>query len=427
MRCVGRLFGLLLILLILVVTPCAFWTFNIDRVAMNPQTYKTALQTQNFYESFLPAFIDITAVNSKDPGMKQAAESLVEKMSPAEWGVLSEKLLPANWLQEQLDGNIDRIFAWISGKRSSPDIGFDLTLLKQQLTNSQDTALAASLIVPNLPPCTSEQETLLSGGALKTEDRAKVLCKPATEQQRSVVVSGMSDVLNTFGQNMPESWQLADHLREAPIEIDSATGKPVPPEIQMNRMRSLIWLDSQLVLLGFLVPIGLFALVIIVAVRSSKQFFRWLGWGLILSGIITLIPVPLFLPLLLHGAAGMPASGGIEEGRIVNSLMGGIFTSILGGLNLAVFTQVAVVIVIGIVALFLSVLLSRPDEVTRDEIAMERAQLAQMGSTPRPYPSTVTEPFTPPPAQTPTPPPAAYNPADLDDLFNDLPTSGSQS
>jgi hypothetical protein len=160
-------------------------------------------------------------------------------------------------------------------------------------------------------------------------------------------------------------------------------------------------------------------MVIIVAIRSSKQFFRWLGWGLILSGIITLIPVPFFMPLLMENAAGFPSTSGIEEGQIVSSLVGGLVTSILSGLNLAVFTQVAVVIVIGIVALFLSILLTRPDEVTKQELNLEKAQLsmaqanAGFGSTPRPL-------------QTPAPPPPKYNPADLDDLFADAPDQTNQ-
>ena len=70
MRFLGRAFGLLLILLILFVTPVAFWALNLDRVTMNPQTYKTALKSQHFYDNLLPALVDGAASNATSEGGK---------------------------------------------------------------------------------------------------------------------------------------------------------------------------------------------------------------------------------------------------------------------------------------------------------------------------------------------------------------------
>src|SRR6266851_9349727 len=162
MRFVGRAFGILLIVLIVFVTPVAFWAFNLDRVTMNPQTYKTALKSQHLYDNLLPALVDGAASNtSGDKTIRAASQALIENMSPDDWTLLSEKLLPATWLQQELTGNIDRFFEWLNGSGTTPDIYFNLTTLKARLT-SADARSAAQIIIPKLPSCTAAQEQQLS-------------------------------------------------------------------------------------------------------------------------------------------------------------------------------------------------------------------------------------------------------------------------
>src|SRR5260221_5871106 len=111
----------------------------------------------------------------------------------------------------------------------------------------------------------------------------------------------------------------------------------------MARLRGFLWLDSRLVVLLFLVPILLFSLIIIITIRSAKSLFRWLGWGLILSGLITLVPVP-FLSAMSFGHVAQNSLSG--SGHIVDTLAEGMVNSILSGLTLAVLIQVIVLIVL---------------------------------------------------------------------------------
>src|SRR5258708_22307073 len=150
MRLLGRAIGILLILLILFVTPVAFWAFNLDRVTMNPQTYKTALKSQHFYDNLLPALVDGAASNtSSDKTIRAASQALIDNMSPQDLTLLSAKLLPATWLQQELTGNIDRFFDWLNGSGTTPDISFNLTTLKARLTCA-DARSAAQIIIPKL-------------------------------------------------------------------------------------------------------------------------------------------------------------------------------------------------------------------------------------------------------------------------------------
>src|SRR5689334_18358227 len=109
MRWLGRALALILTVLILIVTPLAFWIFNVQRVAFDPQTYKNTLRSQHVYQDLLPALIDAMAAHdpSLDPANRAALQALVNGMSLEEWDALSEKLLPPSWLQGQIEGNIN--------------------------------------------------------------------------------------------------------------------------------------------------------------------------------------------------------------------------------------------------------------------------------------------------------------------------------
>ena len=93
--------------------------------------------------------------------IRAASQALIENMSPDDWTLLSEKLLPATWLQQELTGNIDRFFEWLNGSGTTPDISFNLSTLKARLT-SADARSAAQIIIPKLPSCTASQEQQLS-------------------------------------------------------------------------------------------------------------------------------------------------------------------------------------------------------------------------------------------------------------------------
>lgn len=404
---VGRLLGLLLIALILVMTPGAFWVFNLERLALNPQTYRTALQTQNVYNDLLPALVDGAASDSNlDPNRREALRGLLNNMSVEDWDTLVDKLLPPAWLQQQVEGNIERFFAWLDGGRATPGISFDLQALKTKLSG-QSAQEAVSVIVPKLPECTPDQRAALQQAAQSQDvGSAFPLCNPQASDLRQAESAALLSTLNAVGQQLPARWDLSEQIRKA----DVGSGGQRLTEFDLNRFRAVIWFQSRVSLALFLIPLALLFLIVIVTIRSGKQFFRWTGWVLIASGLLTLLPVP-FMPGLLLGTfagpqANMQADFG-ENARLLGSLMSGMVHSIVSGLTMAVLIQVAVVIAIGFVAVLISVLLSPPEpEITRRDLLLEQSQLAaQMASDPFSLSMTpVPAGSTPRPMQPATPP-----------------------
>lgn len=415
MSLLSRLFALCLMIPIVLVTPCAFWSFNVNRVAMDPATYTRALETDNFYTSLLPAFIDGAAnAPTTDPQVKVAFNSLIQNMSVGDWGNVSEKLVPANWLSGQIDGNIIRFFEWLDGSKPVPNIVFDLKELKANLSNTNKTRSVADIMIPRLPPCTKEQQAQIKN-APPTGDPTKLpLCDPEKKDLRDTMAIGFAQILVALNEQIPNQWTLADQLKK----VDSPSSGPHGlSELRLDQIRAQIWLLQRMIALLFLIPLALLSIIIIVAIRSGKQFFRWLGWALIASAIITAMTW-LLLPtiaLALHFSPDQVQDMG-QSGQLIGSLVAGVVTSITSALSYGLLIQIAIAGGIGFVAVALSILLpGLPPQVTKEDVRTEeafmKAQFAAAstaGSTPIPGPT---------PTSMPTPP------VDFSDIFQDEPPS----
>ena len=184
--------------------------------------------------------------------------------------------------------------------------------------------------------------------------------------------------LAIIGNVLPDSWKLSDELANiTPIDPGSSNDNvsirpPRPNQMDNSSLahaRVDIWLQARLMVLLFLIPIALICLIVIVIVRSSKTFFRWLSWALILSGFVSLIPVIVIAVSGVGGKAGgihiYKSATGISE-IALNSLAGGAIQSIVSTLVLGVLIQVAILIVVGLVAAFISILLTTPEPLLSD-------------------------------------------------------------
>jgi len=377
-RWLGRSIGIILALLILLATPCAFWTFNLERVALNSQTYTNAMRAQHFYDGLVPALVDgAAAATNVDPAVKAYLNALLNNLSGEDWAQISALLLPPSWVQTQMESNITRFFDWLNGTSVTPGVQFDLRPIKSNFTIAKARNVV-SIVIAKLPTCTPDEETKLTAAAAGEPVEDATLCNPAANDLREKVVNSLGSSLVNLGDKLPERWDLVEQLRKAE---PNARGQRIT-EFDLAQFRAAVWLQSRLSVLLFLIPLALLSIIVIVTVRSGKEFFRWTGWVLVLSGLITLIPVP-FYPAWLGGLAAGPGveNGFGENGRIMAVLIGGMVTSLTTALTLAVLIQVAVVIVLGLVAVGVSILLpAPPPDVSLKDVEREAALAAQQAS-----------------------------------------------
>lgn len=391
MNLLGRTITLLLMIPIVLTLICAFWAFNINRVAMDPMTYKGALEAQNFYTSLLPAFIDAAASSSTDPQLKAGFQSLVDNMSLADWTSVSDALVLKDWLKPQVDRNIDRFFSWLDGTTNTPSIAFNLTELKTNLSNTDKTKSVANIMIPRMPVCTKEQTQAIKDFGPTGDPTKLPLCDPSKKELRDNMTTGFTEVLAAVSDKIPAQWTLAEQIKL----VDPGINGRGLTERQLDQFRAQIWVFQRLIAVLFLIPLGLMSLIVILVVRSGKQFFRWVGWGLVATGILTAITWFLLptLGLAMHYSPQHGQEFG-QSGQLISGLAIGLVTSITSALSYGLLIQIAVALVLGFIAVALSIILpGPPPQVTKQDVqaeeALTRAQFAMSpaGATPVPMPT----------------------------------------
>ena len=364
---VARGIALLFFVLILISMPCALWTINIDTVAMNQDTYKTALSSQNFYGDVLPGLTEALAhsPNQKDNAAVQRSLQVFESnMSDADWQELADKVLPPDWLKHEVDNNISSGFDWLNGTGSLPAFRFDLSQLKEKLTDQNNVLSAVDLLISKMPPCSQSQTKQLSNldpSVPNGMDNFQ-LCSPEQGDLKAQVETKVTMVITTAAAQTPAFIDFQQ-------ELAKSNTSPQQTQADFDHVRASIGLGNRLVFLLLLVPLALMSLIIILTVRSTKALFRWFGWALILSGLIMLIPVPFLSGLpVLSGLTNAIQQGMGGNNPLFRGLFLGIIGSITNRMTSGIMIQVGIAIVVGFIALIIAVLVPAPDPALSAEI-----------------------------------------------------------
>ncbi len=410
MRLIGRIIAVLLILLMIPTTAMAFWLFNADRVATDPAAYKNALQTGFAYTDFLAAITE----SFSHEGVPRRADAVLMGITPDVWPLITPQLMPPESARKLVNTNIDAIFNWIDGTAATLQTGLDLSDLKSRLSDKY-AVTAVDTIVAHLPRCTTDAAAQIDSFSSLDSFTAFPLCNPTDDTQRVTAKTQWVAALGLIGQHMPSYWNMMSSLNSAatispPNFGDPGSGAPPLPNsppggsrppplssqqridpLQLEQGRAIVWLEERLRVLLFLIPVALMCLVVIVTVRSGKGFFRWLSWALILSGFFSLIPV-LILPLFSASVADPRTLTVVERlgtgGQALKVLARGMIQSIISSLTLSVLLQVAALIVVGLIAAFISVLIAPPEpELTEAEL---HALFVAQNNILTPAPSSVT-------------------------------------
>lgn len=373
-RWLRRLALAVLIGLIVIATPCAFWVFTLGRVALNPETYKDVLHDAasyaDLYKDLLPALADGATRNIGDASTRTALIQVIDAMPAGGWTVVSDKL-PPSWLQDQLDGDMAHFFSWLNGTRSTLAVAFDLQALKTALGADKAQAVA-SAVLPTLLSCSAAQEQKISDSMNNPIPAGLPLCYPSKANTRTTMTGYLAAQLTALATQLPARLDLTVQLRRAEI---GSTGQHLS-DFDIEQAQSVAALTLRLLGLLLLLPVALLCLIVMVSIRSWKSFFRWTAWILVVSSLIAAVLVPI-LPALMTGAYATSRSN-LEKwfgsgGRLVGSLLNGIIGSVAAGLMTPALIQISVTLAAGFIALVISILLTGPaPDVLPSDRAAER-------------------------------------------------------
>jgi hypothetical protein len=293
MRFVNRGLALIFAFLVSTAVPVAIFSTASIRVIQQPNAYYTVADNPATYEVVLDNFFrpNPNAANSAINWLTLVGS----KTSPEVAHQVAESLLPRDWLSGQLRNVINVSDEWLRNSNVNqpiPDAAINFQTIRALWQSPDSSGQAAEMLVDDLPSCSATELLLLASYADKRNTRTWAsqdyvvfpTCKPETDEARAITLDVLTSEINKLGEILPTEWDL-------PMLIQGRTDQETQDAIQtFIGIRGIVRGLTQLSIGLFLVPFGIFALVIIFAVRSRRGFFAWTAGVCLLAGLFTLTP-----------------------------------------------------------------------------------------------------------------------------------------
>jgi hypothetical protein len=259
--------------------------------------------------------LSVVEAFAQEGGAAQEGFSLREGLAfvtPAQKLELGELLFPDDWMRVQIHSNVDRFYSWLEQGGAPPAVEVDLGSLKGGWLSGDVNQMVAT-IMKSWPACTPEMVGQFLGATVSGNLENLLICRPGEPLEgllASFVATGLKVALNAA----PDRLLVANLGEHTPIDELEQTRE------QWNRVKSFaLW--------GWTVPCGLLLLVGLLKVRDGTSFRLWMGWPLLLAGLVAFAPigaVVVFGPTAWR--AVLSAAGEAEE---VASLLGGVFGDLM--------------------------------------------------------------------------------------------------
>lgn len=374
MRWFGRFIGLLLVIVFVLVFPCSMWTFNTQTIALSEDTYKNLFADEGFYQEMIPVVLpdlleDLVPAEALQPGEMSLAVA-IEQLDYQDWEPIAPSLVPASWVKNEVDSNLDNFFRWLDGDRDELTLVFHTTEIAQRLA-SQEGADAVRRIAATLPACTPPEERQFALCSAARIEGECPYCRPQVPRLVTALENKLSAARLTAAQELAARGdidvvaEVESHTQQAAKDQGDELPDDAFSQTDLSRFRSTVRLWQRLLVLVFLIPAAILSLIVIVTVRSAKSFFRWMGWPLVLGSLLTLVPLSA-LPFLLNDLRveyGAEVEQGFANGGalVAEIMSNGMMRLVVGEFTWPVLIQAAILIALGFAAIVTSVLLPDPD------------------------------------------------------------------
>jgi hypothetical protein len=296
MRFIQQLIAFLLLVVIVPLFLLAACNSALNAAVFNPQTYEEVFTDPLLFDDLLtvalPAFLqageEMAPEDFEFEGSPIRLGELSAQLDEETWREITTLLIPPDWLQARADQLLRALNELVNGDYSVLEESFELGIVQRRF-QGEEAARAAALIVAEAPPCSREEaqrmETFVSSG-----EGTLPICSPTDEQlqERSILV--LTQWFNAIGEglenNAPTTAGFFDFDRD-----------------DARQLILLAEMNQQILLLMYICPAALLALVVVLAVRSLQGFSRWIGGSLLAIGVLMVV-VLLFLQASVISAFG---------------------------------------------------------------------------------------------------------------------------
>ncbi len=304
-RITAKLISLLLAIAFIITFLIAMTLSNAENKILNAETYINALAQDDIYQQ-LPSFLAsqiVANLSSRDSAEPNGEETPVflKYLTVQDWKILLELILPPESMRTITEAAITDFFNVMSGQAQKAVI--NLRPIKEQLNEQGVEAFLQ--ILRAQPACTPEQaieleQTFTLGGDLN------ILCRPSEEQMFAMrpQIEASLDV---------EIASLEDEI----LIIDATESDAVNSFQELRRLMRL----------SLMIPLILMTLITLLAVRTLKNWLRWWGLPLAISGGLMVIFGFTGSPIIAVLIRQLPTATN-DQSALTASLILGVFQSI---------------------------------------------------------------------------------------------------
>lgn len=303
----AKFLAVLFILLFSVTTPLVLLALVARGLLFNPAFFKRALAQADVYRELPRAVASQLAASvlanppeatAEAPGGAEVGLGAVFAALPPQLvETLMVGLIPADWMQAQVEGVIDQVTAYLDHGQGAPTLTISLLEVK---TNLQQGALESSMreFIAGLPPCTAEQLLTFGGEMLSDQSAMLPACQPPQVMAEAFIATAKVTVEGMLTRMLPDELNLMQ-----PFGPVGGAATPLPFMQGLEQLLSRVRLAKRVAEVSALVPLVLLAIIALLTARSARLALRWLGAPLLLAGVLSAL-----LGLALYLAFGILAA-----------------------------------------------------------------------------------------------------------------------
>ena len=275
-RFLAKTLSVILAILFVLVTSLVLLLFNAESSLLNAGTYKRALAENGIYQQ-LPALAGenrnaIKAFLTDRAGISSEYMDSLNSLPAKDWQAFVTVLLPPDEARTMVENMLDQVFAYINAETDTA--GLSLVALKAHITGQAAENYFLQLLTVQ-PPCSQEQSAQIRSTNAGDTAIKPVFCSPQPADLAPLAALWQAQ-LGTLAAGIPDQIIL--------LKPSSQQSSPGPlgndPIAAINTLRMEIRFSP-------LLPLGLLTLITLLVVRSLKDWLRWWGIPLFITGLIT--------------------------------------------------------------------------------------------------------------------------------------------
>jgi hypothetical protein len=256
---------------------------SIDRRLFNTSIYKNALVQQQVYDRFARVLAEqlVMAMKSNNTGNTANPPGggppvFLQNLSVDNWESIVTSLAPPDVLRAETEGVIDQVFAYLDGQQDT--VRLDLTPLKSRLVSSAGQDAILSLIRAQ-PACTLQQVAQFLTTAIGGQGFG--ICRPPDSLLKQAEPLIQAALRQLAGQLPDQAVLLPSNTAPGSTGGSSSSSSLVTT---VRNARLLMRLSPDL-------PLGFLLLISLLAVRTPKNWLRWWGIPVCVTGLVASLGV----------------------------------------------------------------------------------------------------------------------------------------